>query len=305
MRASIPDLNEVTIFARVAQHGSFSVASKTLRIPVSMASRKVAQLEKRLGVLLIKRTTRKLNLTDAGARYYERCAEHLRGLEEAEADVTNTRGEIEGLLRISAPVALGRGDFLKFISSFLSAHPKISIDLVVTNQFIDLVTGNIDLGIRYGPLSDSSAVIARRLGTSPRVLVASPSYLKKSAEDVPRVPQDLRNHSCVLFRAGRTEESRWELFDGKSTARPQVAGKVSANTFDAVLELAENGNGIALVPKFLAVVAEKRASVVRVLPRWTSAKIPVHVVYMGRGFLPAKVETLIKALSEWKTSNWE
>jgi DNA-binding transcriptional LysR family regulator len=300
-RPATADLNEVTLFARVAQLGSFSEAARSLRIPVSMVSRKVANLEARIGVLLIKRTTRRLSLTEAGARYFERCAAHLQGLEDAEADLTNARSELEGLLRITVPVALGRGEFLDFVSSFVERHPKVSVDLVVTNQFVDLVSGNVDVAIRFGALPDSSAV-GRKLGVSRRVLVASPDYLAK--RKAPRAPQDLRDHACVLFRA-KVEESVWELVHGKRQARVRVAGPVSANNFETVGQLAARGHGIALVPLEHAIAGERDGSYRRVLPSWSSKNIPVHAVYMGRRFLPAKLQALLSELSAWKTSSWD
>lgn len=302
-RTGVTDLNEVTIFARVAQLGSFSNAARSLRMPVSMVSRKVANLEARLGVLLIKRTTRKLSLTEAGSRYHERCTQHLQGLEEAEADLTNARGELEGLLRITVPVVLGSGEFVDFVSTFVKRHPKVSADLVVTNQFIDLVSGSVDVGIRFGALPDSSAV-GRRLGVSRRVLVASPGYL--ATRKPPRAPEDLRDHDCVLFRP-KVEEAAWELVHGgkRTRVRVRVAGSVSANNFETVSQFARRGHGIAFVPMAYALAGEREGTYRRVLPTWSSGDIPVHAVYMGRKFLPAKLRVFLSELAAWKNSNWD
>src|SRR5688500_8033832 len=157
-KRTLGDLNQLSIFVRVAQLGSFSSAAKSLGVPVSTLSRKVSELEARLGVNLIKRTTRKLNLSEQGLRFYEGCAPHLLGLDEAEAGLTNARAELEGVLHVTAPVALGRGEFLDFISGFAKKYPKLRIDLTITNQFVDLVATRVDVAIRFGELADSSVI---------------------------------------------------------------------------------------------------------------------------------------------------
>jgi DNA-binding transcriptional LysR family regulator len=289
-------LDEIMVFVRVADVGSFSHAAKALGVPVSTVSRRIAELEARLQTMLIKRTTRKLCLTPPGRRLYEECAGHIQGIEEAEAGLAVSRGELEGPLRVTAPVALGRGPFIAFVTDFLSMHPKLAIDLLVTNQFVDLVTTNVDIAIRFGPLADSNA-IAKHLGVSRRVLVASPAYIKKRG--VPAEPRDLRDHDCVIFR-GPGEEFRWELESGKARARVEVSGPASANNFETVHELAVRGHGVALVPEAYALMEGVR----RVLPRWTSAAIPVHAVHMSGRFVPAKVQAFVRALLAWKSTSW-
>jgi DNA-binding transcriptional LysR family regulator len=289
-------LDEIMVFVRVAHFGSFTRAAKALGVPVSTVSRRVADLEARLRTTLIKRTTRKLSLTPPGRRLYAECAAHIQGIEEAEAALAASRSELEGPLRVTAPVALGRGPFVGFVSDFLRSHPKVEIDLLITNQFVDLVTTNVDIAIRFGPLADSDAV-AKHLGLSRRVPVASPAYLKKRG--VPAVPRDLRAHDCVVFR-GTGEESAWELESGKARTRIEVSGPASANNFETVHDLAVRGHGIALVPEAYAVTEGVR----RVLPLWTSAAIPVHAVHMSGRFVPAKIQAFVGALVAWKSASW-
>jgi DNA-binding transcriptional LysR family regulator len=271
-----------------------------LLLPVSTVSRKVAELERRLGLNLMKRTTRKLSLTEHGARLYETCAPHLQGLSEAQAGLSQSRAHLEGLLHVSAPQALGRGEFVDFISGFLSRNPKIKINLVVTNQLVDLVSSHIDIAIRFGQLADSS-VVARKLGVSHRVLVAAPQYLKKHVP--PRTPQELRQHDCVLFLR-KTEEVDWQLQDGRHRAQVRVAGPVSGNNFETVNEFALRGHGIALLPEAYAAAGAADGSLKRVLPQWRSPPIPVHAVYVNRKFVPAKLKTFLADLAAWKNSNW-
>jgi DNA-binding transcriptional LysR family regulator len=295
------DLNQLTIFVRVAELGSFSAAAKSLGIPVSTASRKLAELEARLGVNLIKRTTRKLNLSEHGLCFYESCAPHLQGLEDAEAGLTNASTALEGTLRVSAPVALGRGEFTDFMSRFSRQHPELRIELTITNQFVDLVATQVDVAIRFGKLADSG-VVARRLGVSRRTLVASPDYLKQRG--TPRSPQDLPAHDCVLFR-GESGDTEWTLLDGRRRARVRVTGSVSANNLESVNELALRGHGIALLPEPYALLGAATGSLQRILPRWRSVPIPVQAVYLNRKFLPAKLATFLAELASYENSTWQ
>jgi DNA-binding transcriptional LysR family regulator len=299
-KPALGDLNQLSIFVRVAQLGSFSGAARSLGVPVSTVSRKVSELEGRLGVNLIKRTTRKLNLSEQGLRFYESCAPLLQGLEEAESALTNARTELEGVLRVTAPVALGRGEFLDFVSGFSNRYPRLRIELTITNQFVDLVATQVDVAIRFGELADSS-VIARRLGASRRMLAASPEYLKRRRP--PRSPRELSQHDCVVFR-GETEGADWSLYAGRQRARVRVVGRVSANNFESVNDLAIRGHGVALLPEPYLIAGSAAGSLRRVLPRWTSAPIPVHAVYLGRKFLPAKLQTFLGELARFENSTW-
>lgn len=294
------DLNEIQTFARVAQLGSFSAAARSLLLPVSTVSRKVSALEARLGLMLMKRTTRRLSLTEHGSRLYEQCALHLQGIEDAQAGLTQSRVQLEGLLHVSAPLALGRGEFIDFISGFLARNPRIKVNLVITNQFLDLVTSHVDVAIRFGKLADSS-LVARRLGLSHRVLVAATEYLREYG--APRKPDDLRGHRCVLF-SSRTEEAQWQLQDGRRRARVRVAGAVCADNFETVNDFAVRGCGIALLPEAYAVAGTADGTLKRVLPQWKSPPVPVHAIYVNRKFVPAKLKTFLAELASWRNSNW-
>lgn len=297
----LKDLNEIVVFTRVAQLGSFSKASKALATPVSTVSRKVSDLEERLGTTLILRTTRKLSLTKKGLEFYEQCASHIQGLEEAEALLTQGLTQAEGLLRISVPVIMGRGLFIDFVSDFLKRHPKIQIDLLITNQFVDLVSENVDVAIRFGALQDSS-LIAKRLGWSRSFLVASPKYLQKHGN--PHDPKQLIDHDCVIFK-GRKPASEWELTNEKNKVRVKVSGVISGSDFSSVNEFALRGHGIALLPEVYCFEAIKSGQLVRVLPQWGSPASPVHAVYLSRKFMPGKMQVFLKDLLAWKNPNWK
>jgi len=171
------DLNDIAVFVKVAQFESFTRAAHSMGIPVSTVSRKISELEAGLGVTLLQRTTRKLTLTSQGRDYFNQCSEPLNLLFDAERVLTQTQKKPEGLLKISVPVILGQEPFLEFISGFLKNYPRIKIDLFITNFFLDLIAENIDVGIRFGELKDST-LIAKKLGSQIRYVVASPEYLK-------------------------------------------------------------------------------------------------------------------------------
>jgi DNA-binding transcriptional LysR family regulator len=170
-----------------------------------------AELESKLGVSLLRRTTRRVSLTGQGREYFNQCREPLTLLEEAERILTLGQKTPEGMLRISVPVILGQEPFLKFLSGFLKAQPRIRIDLFITNLFLDLVAENIDVAIRFGELEDSS-VIATRLGKSVRYVVAAADYLK--GRKSPVEPADLKLHDCVMLNA-RNNETDWDLVNGE------------------------------------------------------------------------------------------
>ncbi|ARM89029.1 LysR family transcriptional regulator protein [Rhizobium sp. CIAT894] len=294
------DLNDIAVFVKVAQYGSFSRAAHSLGMPVSTVSRKVTSLEEQLGVTLLQRTTRKLSLTEQGRAYYNRCNEPLAHLLDAEQVLTETQRKPEGLLKISVPVIFGQEVFYEFLSTFLKAYPKIEVDLFVTNLFLDLIGENIDLGIRFGELKDST-IVAQRLGKSVRYLVATPDYL--TGKVLPLKPEDLKEHQCVLLN-GRNGEAEWHLVSGRRSVRLHVSGSVSSRDFDAVSAFTYRGHGIGLLPSTYCDERIRRGELVRLLPDWSSEEIFVHAVYPTRRFLPSRLQVFLEALKAWKTPLW-
>ncbi|NYJ14520.1 DNA-binding transcriptional LysR family regulator [Rhizobium leguminosarum] len=294
------DLNDIAVFVTVARYGSFSRAAHSLGMPVSTVSRKVTSLEEQLGVTLLQRTTRKLSLTAQGSAYFDQCSEPLAHLIDAEQALTETQRKPEGLLKISVPVIFGQEVFYEFVSAFLKTYPEIRIDLFVTNLFLDLIAENIDLGIRFGELKDSS-IVAQRLGKSVRYLVAAPDYMKGRA--LPSKPEDLKDHQCVLLN-GRNGEAEWHLVSGRKSVRQQVSGPVSSRDFEAVSAFTYRGHGIGLLPSTYCHDEIRRGELVRLLPDWSSEEIFVHAVYPTRRFLPLRLQVFLEALKAWKTPLW-
>jgi len=294
------DLNDIAVFVTVARYGSFSRAAHSLGMPVSTVSRKVTSLEEQLGVTLLQRTTRKLSLTAQGRAYFDQCSEPLSHLIDAEQALTETQRKPEGLLKISVPVIFGQEVFYEFVSTFLKTYPEIRIDLFVTNLFLDLIAENIDLGIRFGELKDSS-IVAQRLGKSVRYLVAAPDYMKGRAP--PSKPEDLKDHQCVLLN-GRNGEAEWHLVNGRKSVRQQVSGPVSSRDFEAVSAFTYRGHGIGLLPSTYCDDQIRRGELIRLLPDWSSEEIFVHAVYPTRRFLPLRLQVFLEALKAWKTPLW-
>jgi DNA-binding transcriptional LysR family regulator len=257
-------------------------------------------LESKLGVSLLRRTTRRVTLTAQGREYFNQCREPLTLLEEAERVLTLGQKTPEGVLRISVPVILGQEPFLNFLSGFLKAHARIRIDLFITNLFLDLVAENIDVAIRFGELEDSS-VVATRIGKSIRYVVATPEYLK--GRKLPVEPADLERHDCVMLNA-RNNETDWDLVNGRKKARIHVSGPLSSRDFNSISTFVYRSHGIGLLPSTYCDEALASGALIRLLPKWASPQMPVFAVYSNRKFMPLRLNVFLEALATWKSPLW-
>jgi DNA-binding transcriptional LysR family regulator len=293
-------LDDVLIFVKVAQFESISRAARSLGMPISTVSRRLSVLETKLGVSLLRRTTRRVTPTAQGREYLRQCREPINLLEQAERALTLGQKMPEGLLRMSVPVILSQEPFLNFLSEFLKAQPRIRIELSITNLFLDLVAENIDVAIRFGELEDSS-VVATRMGHSIRYVVAAPEYLK--GRKLPVEPTDLKLHDCVMLNA-RNNETDWDLVSGRKKARIRVTGPISSRDFNSVSRFVYRGHGIGLLPSTYCDQALASGALKRLLPKWASAQIPVFAVYSNRKFLPLRLNVFLNALAAWKSPLW-
>lgn len=291
------DLNELRVFAKVVQAGSFTAAGAALRMPKSTVSRKVSELEKRVGAQLLQRTTRKLRLTEVGRAYFERAARAVAEAEEAERVVTRMQSAPHGLLRVTAPLnfqVLG-----PLCSEFLARYPEVRLELVCTDRPVDLVAEGFDVAVRAGQLADS-ALIARRLGSIQRVVVASPRYLQ--AHGVPRRPAELAQHACLVFSGGR-EGNSWVLQSGGRSLTVAVSARMSVNDFDLLQAAALAGAGVAMLGLHTCVEDLAAGRLQRVLPGWNSPSAPLQAVYPASRHLAPKVSAFVDFLRErWRTS---
>jgi DNA-binding transcriptional LysR family regulator len=286
------DLNELLVFAKVVQAGSFTSAARGLRMPKSTVSRKVSELEERIGAQLLQRTTRKLRLTEAGQAYYEHCARIVAEAEAAEQAVTRMQAAPHGLLRVTAPLTFSLLGPL--VAGFMKSYPEVQLELVCSDRTVDLVEEGFDLAIRAGRLADSS-LMARRLGSIERLVVAAPSYVQ--ARGAPRSPKELEKHDCLLFGAGR-EGNVWSLNTGGRSVEVPIRARLSVNEPDLLRALALAGAGIALLPNIVCTTDLADGRLQRILPDWGSPGAPVHAVYPSTRHHSPKVMAFVDFLRE-------
>lgn len=286
------DVNDVLIFVRVAQAGSFSQAAKQLKMPVSTVSRRIAVLEEQLGVPLLIRTTRSLKITEVGRTYLEHGRTIAAEIEKAEALATNLQSIPQGTLRITATPDFGNQFLGPILCDFLEAHPRVNVDVVLTERVVDLIAEGFDLAIRIGELEDSS-LMSRKIGDLAMQLVASPTYLKRRGE--PRKPADLQQAECILF-TGDDEEGRFVLRGPGGVKPVRVPARLKSNNVQLVRDLALDGRGIAQLPVFLIAEDLDRGRLKPVLRECTYLTGPIHVVYPGQRFLLPKVRAFVDHL---------
>ncbi len=258
-----------------------------------MVSKHIRTLEERLGVRLLNRTTRRVNATEVGQNYYERCLRILAELEDAESAASDLQAAPRGLLRVTASVSYGARVLAPAIADFLAGYPDLSIDLNLHDHYVDLLEERTDLAIRAGRLSDSS-LVARKLTAIEMVLCASPGYLE--ANSTPQKPRDLLKHNCLVYTYAAPRA--WTFTDqaGKEEVI-RISGRLTANSGDPLLALALRDTGIIYVPDYLAADDLREGRLVRLLPAYTMPDIPVHAVYPHSRLLSAKTRTLIDFLA--------
>ncbi|MDK1373482.1 MULTISPECIES: LysR family transcriptional regulator [unclassified Sinorhizobium] len=290
------DLNDIVVFARVVEAGSFTAAARQLGMPKTTVSRRIAALEREVGVRLLQRTTRSLNMTDAGRLYYEQSSQALRTIEEANLRLAEARAEPSGTIRISAPVGFGGHFLTRAVVDFLAIYPKTKVELRLTDDNLNLVEHGIDLAFRTGILADST-LIARKLGSTHRLLCASPNYVARSG--VPDGPADLARHECVI--AGPSAASAHWLLDGPHGQETvTVAGRFAANEMQAVVAAAIAGYGIAQVPQGMAEALVTEGRLRRVLHDYTTPAGGLYVLYPSSRHL----SPLVKAFIELAAERW-
>jgi len=282
------DLNLVTVFSRVVETGSFTAAGAALGLPKSSVSRAVSRLEESLGVRLLQRTTRKLGLTPAGARYVEEVRGPMARLAEASSEVADLGKEPRGLVRLTIAPEMGEGVVSSLLVEFVRRHPKVRIELVVTNRRVNLIDESVDLALRAGPLDDST-LVARRIAVSELGLFAAAAYL--ASRGAPRRLADVAKHDCVLHRTGRGLLP-WRLQGPRGLESVSVDGPITADDLGTVRLLTLAGLGIALMPN-VAVLADVAAgTLVRVLPAYALRGTALSMVSPPLRHVPARVTLL-------------
>jgi DNA-binding transcriptional LysR family regulator len=278
----------VAIFAEVAERGSFAEAARRLNRSPAAVTRAVAELEARLGVRLLNRTTRAVSVTEPGQRFLAGARRVLSDLAEIEQAAIGQGSAPRGELRLTAPIAFGRRHVLPLVTDFLARFPEVSVRLTLIDRPVDLVEEGLDAAIRIGTLADTSA-IATRVGSLRRVAVAAPAYLKRRG--LPKTPRELAAHDVIAF-SGMDGTQRWRFAGGEAPIKPRLI----VNTAEAAIDAAVSGFGITRVLSYQAVDALADKSLVRLLRDHEGDDIPVHVVYPDGRHPPPKLRAFLDAL---------
>lgn len=287
------NLDDIAVFVRVVETGSFSAAARRLAMPKATVSAKVARLEKRLGLSLIQRTTRKLRMTEAGEQYFRHCADAIREVEMAEAALQSTSGKPSGVLKVTAPVDLGHTLLPRLVHAYAARYPDVSVELIITNRVVDLVGEGIDLAIRPSQALQDSSLVAQRFFEMGSNLWASPHYLQRLG--APSHPRDLSDAQFVGF----LPRSSVVLTNGKSDVEVTTTGRIRADDFETIKSLLLLGAGIAWLPDFLAEEAAEAGTLVPVLPQWRpKEQAAFYFVYVGRKYGLPKVQAFIQTALE-------
>lgn len=279
-------------FVQTVRSNGFAAAARVLNVPRSKVSKQIQSLEEALGVQLLMRTTRSLHLTTAGTEYYEAARDVLASLDEAEQHVRDGVAQLNGSLRINAPVSFGVRVLAPLIPKFHQQHPHVELQIALNDQQVDPVRGGYDLTIRIATLPDSS-LVARPLMPAPRVLIAAPSYLAHAG--LPQSPQDLVEHACLHYGASHYGTTL-ALTRGHETQRVHTNGPLLADNGDVLATAAEAGMGIALLPTFIVDDAIRAGRLVIVLPEWRAPAITVNAVCASGRRIPAKTRRFIDFL---------
>ena len=283
------DLDGIAIFVKVVQAGSFSRAARLLGVPNTTVSAKVARLEKRLGVTLIQRTTRKLHITPAGRAYFERCAPALEAIQNAETQMTLAAPEPSGVLRLTAPGDVAHGVLPPIVSQFLERYPGVQVEIVVANRVVDLLAEGVHLAIRAARLADST-LVARKFMPFSGGLWASTAYLKRKG--TPRSPHDLVRHDGLLFARSFAQPPK--LGDGRVRVTLAFQARIAADDLETLRMFALQSRGIATLTDYLG----REAGLVQVLPTWSWMAGSLSFVYPGQRFVPANVRAFIDTALE-------
>lgn len=282
------------VFVAAVETGSFAGAAARVGISPKLASKYMAELEARMGTQLLYRTTRRLGLTPAGERLMAQAPAWLDQLDEMSSDMRDAQRGLSGTIRVSAAVTHGELVVTPLLQRFRASHPGLAIDLRLSDQFVDLAAGGIDLAIRIGQLDDS-ALIVRRIGTMALIPVAAPGYL--DAHGHPATPEDLAGHACIRDTNMRGDGA-WILTDGSRDHRIRVTGHFLVNSARAARDLAIQAEGVALCPDHVVQDDIGAGRLARVLPGFHGPRRDIHAVYLPQRRLTRRTRALLEFLAQ-------
>jgi DNA-binding transcriptional LysR family regulator len=285
------NIEDIDAFVRVVEKGSLSSASRDLNLSVAVVSKRLMRLESALGVRLIHRSTRQLSLTEDGREFFEHGRALLSQVQRAEAAIANRRDEVFGLLRITASNSFARRQLAPRLGRFLDRYPAVKIELVTTDDIVDIVKERIDIAIRQGELPDST-LYARSIATDKRVLCASPDYLNLHGS--PASPDDLAQHRCIVF--GDPPIQTWVLTQGETRIEVHVDWGLHVHAGDAAHAAVLGGAGIAFKSIWEIVDDFREGRLVEVLPGWSSFPRPIYAVYSSARYQTPRVRRFVDFL---------
>ena len=283
-------LNDMALFVEVVKAKSFRRAAEVIGVPNSTLSRRIGVLEKAIGLRLLHRTTRKIELTEAGQTYFERCKRIVDEARLAHEQLGEMLTQPRGVLRVSLPVDFATIYLTPLVAEFARRYPGISFEFDLTPRRVDLVTEPFDLAIRMGEPADSG-LIARQLARLPRYFYASPRYLELSGE--PKEPNDLTRHECLCM----SEVATWRIENGRKKVEVAVGGRFTLNSVGMIRRLATLNMGIALLTEQIAAEGLAEGQLRRVLPDWQASPVSVYAITETR-LLPAKTQRFVEFLQE-------
>lgn len=286
-------VSDLSFFVVLARQPSLAAAAQVLGVAPPNVSRRLAGLERRLGLRLLNRTTRRLSLTEAGRRYLERGEQIMLDLAGLEQSLATDRDAVRGQLRINASFGFGRRHLAPLISVFSRQYPEVEFVLELSDHPRDLTEHAYDIGIRFGEPPDSR-VVARRIAGNRRLLCASPAYLAEAGH--PETPQSLSRHRCIVIRENAQVYNHWHLCDGERHELVKVGGPLSANHGEIAVDWALAGHGVVLRSEWDVAGYLRSGELLRVLSPWIGDGADIHAVYPNRHFVPAKVRVFLDFL---------
>lgn len=277
-------------FVAVADAGSFSIGARRIGLAQSTVSKQILALEAHLSVRLFQRTTRSLGLTDEGSAFYESAKRALAAIDEAEA-VVGPKGDVQGLLRVTMPLTLAESRVVNIIARFLERHPRIQIDMTISDHPLNLVADNIDVAIRVGRLVDSS-LVCRKIGVARRILVASPAYLDRAGR--PASPADLAAHNCLQYSL-LASGSKWSFVSGEAVT---VSGNFKTDSPNALRAAALAGLGIAVNARWLFEHDLADSRLEEVLPHYAPLPMPIQAVLPSGRHVAARTRVFVDFVAD-------
>jgi DNA-binding transcriptional LysR family regulator len=285
----------MSVFAKVAEMGSFTAVANHLDSTVGNVSRAVSTLEDALDTRLLQRSTRRLVVTDAGRRFYERCAAILADLEQAESEARDALLDPRGTLRVHSVPGLGRELVTRTVLAYRKEYPQVSVDLLLSQRMSNLLEDQLDVSVVIARTLPDSAYVSQKIGSSHCVLAASPAYLKQ--HPAPAVPEDLADHACVLLATVDYARDEWHLASKVANPTFRLLGPhYCVNDMEAMSVALREGAGIGLLAGFSAIEDLRNGKLVRVLPDYHTHSRNVYALYSSRQFVDAKIKRFVDAL---------